>query len=68
MTLAESVYVSPELDAWLRETRRMIHVQPEIMLEERRGVLAVPEGTPLVDVEIDVADADSHAREATPPA
>lgn len=34
MSLAERVEVSPELDAWLRETRRMIHVHPEIMLEE----------------------------------
>ncbi|RIK45207.1 MAG: amidohydrolase [Chloroflexi bacterium] len=34
MSLAERVVVSPELDAWLRETRRMIHVQPETMLEE----------------------------------
>jgi amidohydrolase len=34
MTLAELVVVSPEMDAWLRETRRLIHVNPELMFEE----------------------------------
>lgn len=34
MTLAEIVKVSEEMDSWLRETRRMIHVNPELMFEE----------------------------------
>ncbi len=34
MSLAEIVQVSPEMDAWLRETRRLIHVNPELMFEE----------------------------------
>jgi amidohydrolase/hippurate hydrolase len=34
MTLADLVAVSPDMDAWLRETRRLIHVNPELMFEE----------------------------------
>ena len=34
MSLADLVAVSPEMDAWLRETRRLIHVNPELMFEE----------------------------------
>ncbi|MEZ4569385.1 MAG: M20 family metallopeptidase [Thermomicrobiales bacterium] len=34
MSLADLVKVTPEMDAWLRETRRMIHVNPELMFEE----------------------------------
>jgi len=34
MTIGEKITVTPELDAWLRETRRMIHVNPELLCEE----------------------------------
>lgn len=34
MSLAEIVNVSEEMDAWLRETRRLIHTNPELMFEE----------------------------------
>lgn len=34
MSLTDVVAVPEEMDAWLRETRRMIHVQPELMFEE----------------------------------
>jgi amidohydrolase len=34
MSLAERLIVPDELDAWLRETRHMIHINPELMLEE----------------------------------
>ena len=34
MSLSETITVTPELDAWLRETRRMIHVNPELLCEE----------------------------------
>ena len=36
VSLAERVVVDDELDGWLRETRRMIHMQPELLLEETR--------------------------------
>lgn len=35
MALSDIVHVSPEMDSWLRETRRMIHVNPELMFEEK---------------------------------
>lgn len=34
MSLAETLIVPDDLDAWLRETRHMIHINPELMLEE----------------------------------
>lgn len=34
MSIAEQITVSPELDAWLRETRRYLHMNPELSLEE----------------------------------
>lgn len=34
MSITDLVRVSPEMDRWLRETRRMIHVNPELMFEE----------------------------------
>ncbi|CAN5490065.1 M20 family metallopeptidase [soil metagenome] len=34
MPLKDLVQVSPNMDRWLRETRRMIHVNPELMFEE----------------------------------
>ncbi len=34
MTLAELITVSPELDAWMRETRRYLHMNPELSLDE----------------------------------
>ena len=34
MSIAELVTVSPELDAWMRETRRYIHMNPELSLDE----------------------------------
>lgn len=34
MSLAERVVVTEDLDRWLRETRRMIHMQPELLCEE----------------------------------
>ncbi len=34
MSIAEIVKVSPELDAWMRETRRYIHMNPELSLDE----------------------------------
>jgi amidohydrolase len=36
MSLAEHLVIDDNLDAWLRETRRMIHVNPELMLEEHQ--------------------------------
>jgi amidohydrolase len=36
MSLAEHLVVDDELDAWLRETRQMIHINPELMLEEHQ--------------------------------
>ncbi len=35
MSLRDVVEVSPEMDAWLRETRRLIHMNPELMFEEQ---------------------------------
>lgn len=35
MVLAERLTVTDELDAWLRETRRMIHMNPELLCEEK---------------------------------
>ncbi|HUG16358.1 MAG TPA: M20 family metallopeptidase [Thermomicrobiales bacterium] len=35
MSLAERLIVPDGLDAWLRDTRRLIHINPELMLEER---------------------------------
>ena len=35
MSLISLVEVSPEMDRWLRETRQLIHVNPELMFEER---------------------------------
>lgn len=34
MPLDEQVVVTPEMDAWLRETRRYLHMHPELSLEE----------------------------------
>ena len=34
MSIADKITVSPELDAWMRETRRYIHMNPELSLEE----------------------------------
>lgn len=34
MSIAELVQITPEMDAWLRETRRYIHVNPELSLQE----------------------------------
>lgn len=34
MSVADQVNVSPEMDAWLRETRRYLHMHPELSLEE----------------------------------
>ncbi len=34
MSLAERLEISPEFDAWLRDTRRMIHMNPELRCEE----------------------------------
>lgn len=34
MVLAEVVSISDEFDAWLRETRRLIHMNPELLCEE----------------------------------
>lgn len=34
MSLAERLEISPEFDAWLRETRQMIHMNPELLCEE----------------------------------
>ncbi len=34
MSVTDRVRVSPELDAWLRETRRYLHMNPELSLEE----------------------------------
>lgn len=34
VSLAELVRVTPELDAWLRETRRYLHMNPELSLQE----------------------------------
>jgi amidohydrolase len=36
MSLAERVVVTEDLDRWLRETRRMIHMQPELLCEEHQ--------------------------------
>ena len=34
MSLADRVVVTEDLDRWLRDTRRMIHMQPELRLDE----------------------------------
>ena len=34
MSIGEMVQVTPELDAWMRETRRHLHMNPELSLEE----------------------------------
>src|SRR5688500_4721083 len=34
MSLANRLEIPADLDAWLRETRRMIHIRPELMCEE----------------------------------
>jgi amidohydrolase len=34
MSISELVQVSPELDAWMRETRRHLHMNPELSLQE----------------------------------
>lgn len=34
MSLAERLEITPEFDAWLRETRQMIHMNPELLCEE----------------------------------
>ncbi|MBX6342997.1 MAG: amidohydrolase, partial [Thermomicrobiaceae bacterium] len=34
MSITERIKVTPELDAWLRETRRYLHMHPELSLEE----------------------------------
>jgi amidohydrolase len=34
MSIAETVQVSPELDAWMRETRRYLHMNPELSCQE----------------------------------
>ena len=34
MSLADRVVVTEVLDRWLRDTRRMIHMQPELLLDE----------------------------------
>ncbi|HEX3723470.1 MAG TPA: amidohydrolase, partial [Nitrolancea sp.] len=34
MSISEMIQVSPELDAWMRETRRQLHMNPELSLEE----------------------------------
>lgn len=34
MSLANRLEIPADLDAWLRETRRMIHMRPELMCEE----------------------------------
>jgi amidohydrolase len=34
MSISELVQVSPELDAWMRETRRHLHMNPELSLHE----------------------------------
>lgn len=34
MTIADRIVITPELDAWLRETRRYLHMHPELSLEE----------------------------------
>lgn len=34
MVLTERLTITDELDAWLRETRRMIHANPELLCEE----------------------------------
>jgi len=36
MSLSETLTIDAQFDAWLRETRRMIHVHPELMLQEFR--------------------------------
>lgn len=35
MSLSERLTITPEFDAWLRETRRLIHMNPELLFEER---------------------------------
>ena len=40
MSVIERVQVSSELDAWLRETRRYLHMNPELSLEESNTVAA----------------------------
>jgi amidohydrolase len=34
MSLKERLAISPEFDAWLRETRQLIHMNPELLCEE----------------------------------
>ena len=34
MVLSERIQINEELDAWLRETRRLIHMNPELLCEE----------------------------------
>lgn len=36
MSIAERLTIPADLDAWLRETRQMIHIHPELMLEEKQ--------------------------------
>jgi metal-dependent amidase/aminoacylase/carboxypeptidase family protein len=36
MSLADRLTIADDLDAWLRETRHMIHINPELMLEEHQ--------------------------------
>ena len=36
MSLANRLEISADLDAWLRETRRMIHMRPELLCEEHQ--------------------------------
>lgn len=41
MVLAERLQIPADLDAWLRETRQMIHSRPELMLEEHETAALV---------------------------
>ncbi|HVB65208.1 MAG TPA: M20/M25/M40 family metallo-hydrolase, partial [Nitrolancea sp.] len=34
MSEQDSIVVSPELDSWMRETRRYLHMNPELSLQE----------------------------------
>ena len=38
MGAIEAITVSPEMDAWLRETRRYLHRHPELSLQETQTV------------------------------